>query len=96
MAKGYPYVRSVLVVRHGYLVYESYRDGLNEKSGHDVRSVTKSVVGALVGICLGEGKIKSLDQPVDELLAAQLPEGGDPRFAEVTVTSADDDSRFGW
>lgn len=85
VAKGYPYVRSVLVVRHGYLVYEYYREGLDKTSGHDVRSVTKSVVGALVGIGLGEGKIKSLDQPVDELLTTQLPEGGDPRFAEVTV-----------
>ena len=41
LAKGYPHVRSVLVVRAGYLVYERYRAGLDVKSGHDVRSVTK-------------------------------------------------------
>jgi CubicO group peptidase (beta-lactamase class C family) len=73
VAKGYPHVRSVLVVRHGYLVYEAYWHGLDQTAGHDVRSVTKSVVATLVGIALAEGKIKSLDQTVGELLAAQSP-----------------------
>jgi CubicO group peptidase (beta-lactamase class C family) len=85
VATAYPHVRSVLVVRHGYLVYEHYRSGLDEKSGHDVRSVTKSVVGALVGIALAEGRIASPDQPVAELLPTPLSEGADPRFATVTV-----------
>jgi CubicO group peptidase (beta-lactamase class C family) len=78
-------VRSVLIVRDGYLVYEHYWQGLDQADGHDVRSVTKSVIGALVGIALAEGKIKSLDQTVGELLAAQLPKDADPRMAGVTV-----------
>ena len=85
VAKAYPQVRSVLIVRHGYLVYEHYWHGLDQTSGHEVRSVTKSVVGALVGIALAEGKIKSLDSTVGEFLPAQLPKDADPRFADVTV-----------
>ena len=42
----YPSVRSVLIVRHGYLVYEHYWHGFDQTSGHDVRSVTKSFIGA--------------------------------------------------
>jgi CubicO group peptidase (beta-lactamase class C family) len=88
VAKGpYLHIRSVLIVRGGYLVYEHYWQGLDQADGHDVRSVTKSVIGALVGIALAEGKIKSLDQTVGELLAAQLPKDADPRFAGVTVNS---------
>jgi CubicO group peptidase (beta-lactamase class C family) len=83
--KAYSHVRSFLLVRHGHLVYEHYWRGLDQTSGHDVRSVTKSVIGALVGIALAEGKLKSLDQTVGELLAAQLPKDADPRFAGVTV-----------
>ena len=85
LTRAYTHVRSVLLVRHGYLVYEHYRYGLDATSGHDVRSVTKSVIGALVGIALAEGKIKSLEQTVGELLPAQLPRDADPRFANVTV-----------
>ena len=85
VGSAYPHVRSVLVVRHGYLVYEHYWHGLDQTSGHDVRSVTKSFTGALVGIAIAEGKIKSQDQTVGELLATHLPRDADPRFARVTV-----------
>jgi CubicO group peptidase (beta-lactamase class C family) len=78
-------VRSLLVVRHGYLVYEHYWQGFDQSDGHDVRSVTKSVVSALVGIALGEGKLKGLDQTVGELLARHLPKDADPRLARVTL-----------
>jgi CubicO group peptidase (beta-lactamase class C family) len=59
----HPEVRSVLVVRHGYLVYERYWQGRTASDGDNTYSVTKSVVSALVGIALGEGKLKGLDQP---------------------------------
>lgn len=39
----HPQVRSVLVVRHGYLVYERYWQGVTAGDGHDVRSVTRAL-----------------------------------------------------
>jgi CubicO group peptidase (beta-lactamase class C family) len=81
----YPQVRSVLVVRHGYLVYEHYWQDVTASDGDNVYSVTKSVVSALVGIALGEGKLKGLDQTVGELLAAHLPKDADPRLVQVTL-----------
>jgi CubicO group peptidase (beta-lactamase class C family) len=82
---NYPQVRSVLVVRHGYLVVERYWQGVTASDGHDVRSVTKSFTSALVGIALGDGKLKGLDQTVGELLADHLPANADPRLRQVTV-----------
>ena len=55
---------SVLVLHKGKLVYEKYADGWDENTPHQQYSVTKSIVSALVGIAIGEGKIKGVDQKV--------------------------------
>jgi CubicO group peptidase (beta-lactamase class C family) len=81
----YTSVRSILIVRNGYLVYERYWQGVDASDGHDIRSVTKSVISALVGIALADGAIESLDQTVGELLADHLPAEADPRMGRVTV-----------
>jgi CubicO group peptidase (beta-lactamase class C family) len=81
----YPQVRSLLVVRRGYLVYERYWQGFDAADGHEIHSITKSITSALVGIALGDHHLKSLDQTVGELLAAHLPKGADPRVRAVTV-----------
>jgi len=38
----YPQVRSLLVVRHGYLVYERYWHGLDAADGHNSHSMTRA------------------------------------------------------
>jgi CubicO group peptidase (beta-lactamase class C family) len=99
----YPQVRSVLVIRHGYVVYERYWQGFTASDGHDSRSVTKSFVSALVGIALRDRHLKSLDQTVEELLADHLPANADPRLRKATVKQllamtsglAGDDSSLG-
>jgi CubicO group peptidase (beta-lactamase class C family) len=99
----YPQVRSVLVIRHGYLVYERYWHGFTASDGHDSRSVTKSFVSALVGIALRDRHLESLDQTVEELLADHLPANADPRLRRATVKQllpmtsglASDDSSLG-
>jgi CubicO group peptidase (beta-lactamase class C family) len=99
----YSQVRSVLVIRHGYLVYERYWHGFTASDGHDSRSVTKSFVSALVGIALRDRHLESLDQTVEELLAEHLPANADPRLRKATVKQllamtsglAGDDSSLG-
>jgi CubicO group peptidase (beta-lactamase class C family) len=80
----HPQLRSLLVVRHGYLVYERYWNG-DAHSGQEAFSATKSFTSALVGIALGDHHLTSLHQTVGELLAAHLPANADPRLAKVTV-----------
>ena len=68
-------IHAVLIEREGRLVYEEYFAGEDQEWGqnlgpvvftrdtkHDLRSITKSVTSALVGITLASGKIRSLDQ----------------------------------
>jgi CubicO group peptidase (beta-lactamase class C family) len=83
-AAYHPQLRSLLVVRHGYLAYERYWDG-DARTGQEAFSVTKSFTGTLVGIALRDHQLKGLHQTVGELLAAHLPPTADPRLAKVTV-----------
>jgi CubicO group peptidase (beta-lactamase class C family) len=48
----HPQLRSLLVIRHGYLVYERYWNG-DAGTGQEAFSVTKSFTAALLGIALG-------------------------------------------
>jgi CubicO group peptidase (beta-lactamase class C family) len=89
-------IHSVLVVRHGKLVYEHYFSGDDRPLGHppgiirfdpgtmhDLLSITKSVTALVLGIELGRRRITGIDQPV----LAQLPEYADldsPEKAKIT------------
>ena len=55
-------IDSVLVVRNGYLVLDAYVHPFRPGDIHNLYSVTKSVVSALIGIALEQGYIESLDQ----------------------------------
>ena len=93
-------VHAVLIERDGRLVYEEYFSGKDERWGqplgsvtftratlHDLRSVTKSVVSALVGIANRSGAIPSLDAP----LLDYFPEYKDldvPERRRITIRHA--------
>ncbi|MDR6553504.1 serine hydrolase [Paenibacillus qinlingensis] len=55
-------VHSVAIIRHGVLVADAYKEGIQAEIPQDMKSVTKSVTSALVGIALAEGKLKSPEQ----------------------------------
>jgi len=74
---NYPNIHSVLIWKNNSLVFEKYYSGKDEIWGddigtivyhkdslHDIRSVTKSIVSACVGLAIAQGKIKSVDQRV--------------------------------
>lgn len=97
----YRNIHAVLVVKDGQLVYEEYFVGEDEHgrrgtlgrvafdrdTPHDMRSVTKSVVSALVGIAAGSGAVRSIDQPILDF----FPEHADhaaPGWHAITLRHA--------
>src|ERR1035438_6043521 len=79
-------IGSVLVARHGKLVYEAYFDG-DAGTLRDTRSATKSITDVLVGIALDEHKLSGVDAKILALLPerARKIENPDPRKFEITV-----------
>ncbi|HEX3046659.1 MAG TPA: serine hydrolase, partial [Bacillota bacterium] len=57
-------IRSLLIIRHGYLVTECYRHPYTRDTAVNVKSVCKSIISALTGIALREKYLQNLDQKV--------------------------------
>ena len=79
-------IGSVLIARHGKLVYETYFDG-DANSLRDTRSATKSITDALIGIAIGEKKLSGVDARLLQLLPehARKLQNPDPRKDKITV-----------
>lgn len=58
----------LLVLRDGVIVYEDYWLGHSRDARHISWSVAKSFVSALVGIAVQEGKIASIELPINDYL----------------------------
>jgi CubicO group peptidase (beta-lactamase class C family) len=78
-------IRSLLIIRHGYLVAECYRDPYNKDTAHDLKSVNKSFISALTGIALREKYLKSLDQKVSDFFPEYFNDKMDPRKKTITL-----------
>lgn len=79
-------IGSVLVARHGKLVYEGYFDG-DAATLRDTRSATKSITDVLIGIALDEHKLSGVDAKILTLLPerARKIQNPDPRKLAITV-----------
>ncbi|HUQ83114.1 MAG TPA: serine hydrolase, partial [Gemmatimonadaceae bacterium] len=64
---------SIVIVRKGYVIADEYFAGWTSDSIHTEQSVTKSVTSLVTGIALARGDVRSLDQPLVELLSRYAP-----------------------
>jgi CubicO group peptidase (beta-lactamase class C family) len=78
-----PRLHSLLVARHGRLYGERYYQGRTASTRANIKSASKSIVSALVGIAIAEGKL-TLDQPVAPFFAPHL--ASDTSTLKRTIT----------
>ena len=76
---------SLLIIRHGKIVAEAYYAPYIADISHDLRSVTKSVVGTLTAIQLKKGSLASVDLPVMDLFSDKQIQNADDRKRAITV-----------
>jgi CubicO group peptidase (beta-lactamase class C family) len=80
-----PYSHSVLVAKHGKTIAERYFHGYSADSPNNLKSVTKSVTSALVGIALERGALKSVDLPVKTFFTDIFSKLNDPKKDVITL-----------
>ncbi|MFX1506720.1 MAG: serine hydrolase [Promethearchaeota archaeon] len=80
---------SLLVIRHGQLVFEEYYPGdgyhFTPESRHILFSVTKSFTSALIGIAIEEGFIQGVDQQVLDFFPEMTFNNTDARKESMTL-----------
>lgn len=78
-------IGSVLVARHGKLVYEAYFDG-DAATLRDVRSASKTVTSMLVGIAIDKKALPGVQATILPFFPDKQPlEHPDPRKQKITV-----------
>jgi CubicO group peptidase (beta-lactamase class C family) len=84
-AADLPRLYSLLVHWRGEMILERYYNGRQASRLANVKSVSKSIVSALVGVAIDRGLIAGVDQPVSAFFADLLESDEDTRKREITV-----------
>jgi CubicO group peptidase (beta-lactamase class C family) len=81
-----PRLRGLLVLRDGEtLAARTFNGGPPLDRSVNIKSASKSVMSALIGIAIARGALRGTEQPILPLLRADAPADPDPRLARVTV-----------
>ncbi|HEY2232161.1 MAG TPA: serine hydrolase, partial [Candidatus Angelobacter sp.] len=77
-------VHSVTVIRHGYVILDSYFYPYQPTATHDVASVTKSITAAIVGIAIDRGLVK-VDQNLLSFFPDERPKNPGDQKQRITI-----------
>jgi CubicO group peptidase (beta-lactamase class C family) len=79
-----PRLRSLLVSRRGSLILERYYGGARASQPANIKSASKSIISALVGIALSKGLIKTVDQRIVDFFP-ELAKDPEPKKRDITI-----------
>jgi CubicO group peptidase (beta-lactamase class C family) len=81
-----PRLRSLVVARDGVpLVERALPGGPGLGRPVNIKSASKSVISALVGVAIDKGVLEGVDQRIAPVLGSRVPRDVDPRVREITV-----------
>lgn len=85
-ARRLPRLRSLLILRDGQVLAEQrFNGGPPLDQPVNIKSASKSVLSALVGIAIARGVLSGVDQRVLSVLGSDAPPDPDPRLHRLTV-----------
>lgn len=83
-ARSLPRLHSLLVSLRGELLFERYYNGIGRERATNIKSASKSVISALVGIAVDRGLIPDVRTPIATYFP-ELARDPDARKGEITV-----------
>lgn len=79
-----PRLQALIVARGGVIEAERRFRGPSLDAPVNIKSVSKSIVSALVGIAIDQGRLR-VDQPIGPFFTRYLKRQPDPRIAQITI-----------
>jgi CubicO group peptidase (beta-lactamase class C family) len=78
-------LHGMILLRNDRVILECYVQPYDKDALHNVKSVSKSIISAVVGNALREGVLESLDATVYDYFPQYFTEEMDPRKKEITL-----------
>lgn len=78
-------LKTVIVAKDGRVVAERGYRGHTASESTNIKSASKAIISALVGIAISKGLLEGPDQKIAPILKADLPQSPDPRLNEITI-----------
>jgi CubicO group peptidase (beta-lactamase class C family) len=84
-AKDLPNLRSLIVSHNGSVLTERAFGGARLDRPTNIKSASKTIMSALVGIAIERGVLQGVGQPVASILGQSIPSDADARIRQVTI-----------
>lgn len=84
---SFPNTHSVLISRKGKVVYENYFDGYNSNIPHQMKSASKTISSAIVGIAKDKELFKNVEQSIFEFLPHKYQTHKDSLKSKINIQS---------
>ena len=78
-------LETAMVAQHGETLAERGYRGHSTAAPANIKSVSKAIISALVGIAIDKGVLEGTQQTIAPLLAEDLPAKPDPRLERITI-----------
>lgn len=78
-------LHTLMVAQGGDIVVDEGFRGYSTDQPVNIKSASKSIVSALVGIAIAKGILESTEQKIAPLLRDKLPANPDPRIEDITI-----------
>lgn len=79
------HLRTITIAQGGEILSERSYHGHNLITPTNIKSASKVVMGALIGIAVERGILDGPEQPIAPILSADLPANPDPRIHQITI-----------
>ena len=80
-----PYLKSLIIVKNEEWIVEKYMNGGSPDQFYDLRSASKSILSAILGIAIKDGYLDSIDQKVMDFFTEYITDDLDPRIFDLTI-----------